>query len=182
MKIHLVTERLLMRDIMDSDVQAMFAMDSDPDVHVFLGNKPISTMEEATKIINNIQQQYRDNGIGRWAVVEKESGAFIGWSGFRLITDVVNDKTNYYDLGYRFLKRYWGQGYASEAAIASLNHGFQNLGFDEIVGIADVNHSASNIILAKSGLIKRNEFFYEEVLHNFYTLTKTEWQKLQNRG
>ena len=103
MKIHLVTERLLMRDIMDSDVQGMFAMDSDPDVHVFLGNKPISTMEEATKIINNIQQQYRDNGIGRWAVVEKESGAFIGWSGFRLITDVVNDKTNYYDLGYRFL-------------------------------------------------------------------------------
>ncbi|WP_313111775.1 GNAT family N-acetyltransferase [Aequorivita sediminis] len=176
MAIHLETERLLMRDIIDSDVQAMYAMDSDPDVHIFLGNKPISTIEEAKKIIDNIQQQYHDNGIGRWAVIEKESGAFIGWSGFRLITDVVNGKTNYYDLGYRFLKKYWGRGYASETARASINHGFQKLCFDEIVGIADVNHSASNIILAKSGLIKRNEFTYEGMLHNFYSLTKTEWQ------
>lgn len=182
MKIHIETERLLMRDINDEDAQAMFAMDSDPDVHVFLGNKPITTLDEARKIIKNIQQQYLDNGIGRWAVIEKESGAFVGWSGFRLITDVVNGKTQYYDLGYRFLKKYWGKGYASETAIASLNHGFQDLGYDEIVGIADVEHSASNIILTKTGLIKRNEFTYDGTLHSFYSLNKAEWLKFQNQG
>lgn len=176
MKVHIETDRLLMRDLMDEDVNGMFAMDSDAEVHTFLGNKPISTLEEAKKMIDSIKQQYLENGIGRWAVVEKESGEFIGWSGFRLITDVVNGRTQYYDLGYRFIKKYWGKGYASETAIASLNHGFTALGFNEIVGIADVAHSASNNILRKVGLIKRNEFVYDGTLHNFYSLSKTEWE------
>lgn len=177
MKIHIETDRLLMRDLIDEDAQGMFTMDSDAEVHAFLGNKPIATIEEAQNIINNIKQQYIDNGIGRWAAVEKESGEFIGWSGFRLITDTVNGKTNYYDLGYRFLKKYWGKGYASETAFASLNHGFKALGFKEIVGIADVAHTASNTILKKVGLIKQNEFIYDGTLHNFYSLTKKEWQE-----
>ena len=176
MKIHLETDRLFMRDIMDEDVNSMFAMDSDAEVHTFLGKKPIATVAEAQKYIESVKQQCLEYGIGRWAVVEKESGQFIGWSGFRLITDVVNGKTQYYDLGYRFLKKHWGKGYASESAIASLNHGFTELGFDEIVGIAEVAHTASNTILKKVGLIIRNEFMYEGMMHNFYMLTKTEWE------
>jgi ribosomal-protein-alanine N-acetyltransferase len=164
-----------MRDMIDEDVRGMFAMDSDAEVHTFLGNKPISTIEEAEKMIASIKQQYIENGIGRWAVIEKDSGEFIGWSGFRLITDVVNGKTQYYDLGYRFLKKHWGKGYASETAIASLKHGFTTLDFKEIVGIADVAHTASNTILKKVGLRKQNEFTYDGTLHNFYSLSKKEW-------
>ncbi len=175
MKIHIETDRLIMRDLIDEDLEGMFAMDSDAEVHTFLGNKPIATLAEAKAIIDAIKKQYVDYGIGRWAVVEKESGAFVGWSGFKYITDVVNGKSNYYDLGYRFIKAYWGKGYASETAIASLNHGFNTLNFEEIVGIADVAHTASNAVLKKVGLLKRNEFYYDETLHNFYSLTKTEW-------
>lgn len=175
MKIHIETERLLMRDFIDGDLQGMFEMDSDAEVHIFLGNKPIATLDEAKKVIDYIKSQYIENGIGRWAVVEKESGKFIGWSGFKLITDVVNERTNYYDLGYRFMKKYWGKGYASETAIALLNHGFRNLDFKEIVGIAEVAHTASNAILKKIGLIKRNEFDYDGTLHNFYSLTREKF-------
>ncbi|WP_347373166.1 GNAT family N-acetyltransferase [Aequorivita sp. Q41] len=175
MKIHIETERLIMRDIIDEDLHGFFAMDSDAEVHAFLGNKPIKTLEEAKAIMTSIKQQYAQYGIGRWAVVEKESGAFIGWSGFKFITDTINNKTNYYDLGYRFLKEYWGKGYATETAIASLNHGFEKLNFEEISGIADVKHTASNIILRKAGLIKRNEFTFDGTLHNFYSLPKTAW-------
>lgn len=177
MKIHIETDRLYIRDFIDDDLHGMFKMDSDPKVHNFLGNKPISSLQEAKKNIEAIKLQYLENGIGRWAVVEKESGAFIGWSGFKLITDVVNEKTDYYDLGYRFIRTFWGKGYASEAAVASLNHGFDKLGFEEIVGIADVDHLASNAILRKVGLIKRNEFEYEGTLHNFYSLTMEEFIK-----
>ncbi len=169
-----------MRDIEDEDVNAMFAMDSDAEVHTFLGNKPIATIAEAQKYIDSVKQQYQENGIGRWAVVEKESGEFIGWSGFRLITDVVNGKTQYYDLGYRLLKNHWGKGYASEIALASLNHGFKELGLDEIVGIADVAHIASNHILQKVGLHRVNEFMYEGIRHHFYILTKKEWENRKN--
>ncbi|HLW31337.1 MAG TPA: GNAT family N-acetyltransferase [Aequorivita sp.] len=179
MKIHIETDRLLMRDLMIEDAQSMFEMDSDAEVHTFLGNKPIATLEEAKKTIDFIQKQYIENGIGRWAVVQKESGEFIGWSGFKLVTDVVNEKTGYHDLGYRFIKRYWGKGYASETAIASLHHGFTELGFKEIVGIADVSHTASNSILKKVGLIKKNEFVYDGTLHNFYSLSREEWERMQ---
>jgi ribosomal-protein-alanine N-acetyltransferase len=177
MKIHIETDRLLMRDLMDEDVQGMFAMDSDAEVHAFLGNKPISTLEEAKKYIDSIKQQYLQYGIGRWAVVEKKSGEFIGWSGFRFMTDVVDVRSNFYDLGYRFLKKYWGKGYATETALASLNHGFSKLGYEEICGMADVDHIASNTVLKKVGLIKRNEFTYDGTLHNFYSLRKNEWLK-----
>src|SRR5690606_20268462 len=71
MKIHIETTRLLMRDLMDEDVQGMFAMDSDAEVHTFLGKKPIKTLEEAQKYIDAIKRQYIENGISRWAVVEK---------------------------------------------------------------------------------------------------------------
>lgn len=177
MNIHIETERLLMRDLMAEDVQGMFEMDSDAEVHRFLGNNPIATLDEAKDVISFIQKQYVDYGIGRWAVVEKESGDFVGWSGFKFVTDVVNERTEYYDLGYRFLKKHWGKGYASETAVASLNHGFKNLGFKEIVGIADREHTASNLILKKIGLIKRNEFEYDGTLHNFYSLMREEWLK-----
>lgn len=165
-----------MRDLMDEDVHGMFAMDSDAAVHTFLGNEPISTLEEAKKMIDSIKQQYVDNGIGRWAVAEKNTGDFIGWSGFKLITDVIGGKSNYYDLGYRFIKKYWGKGYATETAVASLNHGFTQLDCNEICGMADVDHIASNAILQKIGLVKRNEFPYEGTLHNFYSLKKAEWK------
>lgn len=176
MKIHIETERLLMRDLTSEDAPNMFVMDSDAEVHAFLGNKPVATIAETREIIKTIQKQYSENGIGRWAVVEKERGEFVGWSGFKLITDVINERTGYYDLGYRFIKKHWGKGYASESAIAALNHGFKKLGYQEIVGIADVAHTASNAILKKIGLIKRNEFIYDGTLHNFYSLTSGEWE------
>tara|TARA_R110002020_G_scaffold2415_5_gene11226 strand:- start:10856 stop:11404 length:549 start_codon:yes stop_codon:yes gene_type:complete len=176
MRIHIETDRLLLRDLGDEDVHGLFAMDSDAEVHTYLGNSPIATLAEAQHYIDFIKQQYKDHGIGRWAVVEKKSGNFIGWSGFKYVTDIINGKTNYYDLGYRFIKKYWGKGYASETAIASLNYGFKELNFEEIVGIADVAHMASNTILQKVGLLKRNEFYYDGTLHNFYSLLKTEWE------
>src|SRR5690554_8098864 len=117
MKIHIETERLIMRDLTSEDAPNMFVMDSDAEVHAFLGNKPVVTIEETREIIKTIQKQYLENGIGRWAVQEKESGEFVGLSGFRLITDVVNERTGYYDLGYCFMIKHWGTGFASETAI-----------------------------------------------------------------
>ncbi len=180
MKIHIETDRLFLRDMMDEDLHGLFAMDSDAEVHTFLGKKPIGTLEQAQKTIDVIKLQYVQNEIGRWAVVEKESGEFIGWSGFKFITDVIDGRTHFYDLGYRFIKKYWGKGYATETAVASLNHGFTKLGFNEICGMAQVDNVASNTILQKIGLVKRNEFIYDGTLHNFYSLSKIEWENIKN--
>lgn len=108
MDILVETDRLILRELLETDAEELFKLDSDVAVHRFLGNKPLKHPEEALPVIQLIRQQYVDNKIGRWAVVEKDSGEMIGWSGFKLIRDVVNGHSNYHDLGYRVKTRFLG--------------------------------------------------------------------------
>ncbi len=152
MKIFAETQRLLLREILPTDDEAMFELDSDPEVHTYLGNKPVKTIEESRKLIEYIREQYTTHGIGRWAVVEKRTGVFIGWSGLKYITEPINNHIHYYDLGYRFIRRYWGKGYAFESAKASLIYGFDVMHLKEIYGIAHVENIASQNVLKKVGM------------------------------
>ena len=170
-----------MRDLVPEDAQGMFELDSDPKVHAYLGNRPIKTLSQAFDNINFIRQQYVEYGIGRWAVIEKQHGKFVGWSGFKLITDVINERTQYYDLGYRFISKYWGKGFATESAKASLEYGFEYLGQKEICAMADVGHEASNAILQKIGMRKLNVFDFDHVAHNFYEIKLVDWRSQQGK-
>ncbi|ALD20531.1 GNAT family N-acetyltransferase [Hymenobacter sp. DG25A] len=168
MKIFVETDRLIMRELLPADAPGMFEMDSDPEVQRYLGNKPVLTIEQSRELIALVRQQYVDNGIGRWAVVEKDTGNFVGWSGLKLMAGPTNGRTNYYDLGYRFLRRYWGQGYATETARASVQYGFNVMQLPLICGIADVQNLASNQVLQKAGLRFQQTFDLEGVPHHWY--------------
>lgn len=173
MQVHIETERLILRDLYNEDAQGIYDLDSDPEVHNFLGKKPIKSLDEAVEIIEFINLQYQENGIGRWAVIDKESKNFIGWSGFKFITTPINGRKNYYDLGYRFIRKFWGKGFASESAKACLNYGFNKMNQKEFFAMADKKNLASNKILEKIGMIKIDEFDYEAVPHNFYKISKS---------
>jgi len=174
MKIHIETERLIIRDLEEHDAKGIFALDSDPEVHEYLGKKPIQTLKEAEEIITYIRNQYIENGIGRWAVIDKETDDFIGWTGLKYEKG-LRKEFNYYDLGYRLRKKYWGKGIATETAIESLKYGFEKLNVKEIGAAADINHLASNKILTKVGLKLIDTFEYDGVPHYWYNLKKTEW-------
>lgn len=150
----------------------MFEMDSDPEVHLYLGNKPYTSIEQSKENIEFIRRQYVENGIGRWAVVEKASQNFIGWAGLKLITEPINSRINYYDLGYRFAKKYWGKGYATESAIASRDYAFNTLKLPEVIGIADINNLGSIHILEKTGLKRISLFDYQDIKHH--------WMEMKN--
>jgi RimJ/RimL family protein N-acetyltransferase len=168
MQIFAQTERLILREIMPSDDQGMFELDSDPEVHTYLGRKPFTHIEESRNIIEFIREQYRYNGIGRWAAVDKATGEFIGWAGLKLITEPINYKSNYYDLGYRFIRRYWGKGFATEAARASIEYGFITLHLREIYAMADIHNIASQQVLTKVGLHYIETFEHAgEQLHRY---------------
>ncbi len=175
MNIRIETKRLLIRPIEDHDVQGIFELDSDPAVHEFLGKKPIHTLAEAEGIVAYIKNQYITHGIGRWAVIDKASGDFIGWSGLKYET-VLRAGMPYYDLGYRLKKNYWGQGIATETALLSLDYGFQTLNLQEIGGVAAIDNIASNTVLQKVGLQYKETFDYQGDPHHWYTLCKTEWE------
>jgi ribosomal-protein-alanine N-acetyltransferase len=180
MKYHLETKRLIIREIREADFEGMFELDSNTEVHKYLGNNPIKTKEEAKNQIQFIRDQYKERGIGRFAVIEKKSGEFIGWSGFKLNKgekEILNGFDNFIDIGYRFIPKYWKKGYGLEAAIACLDFGFKTLNYDVIYGAADVENIGSNKILQKIGLQFVNEFEYDNVKVNWYQLKKENYGK-----
>jgi ribosomal-protein-alanine N-acetyltransferase len=161
------------REILPSDVDGLFQLDSDPEVHMYLGNKPVENKEQIIAVINFIRQQYVDNGIGRWAIIEKETSKFIGWTGLKFIRELTNGHINYYDLGYRLIQKYWGQGYASESAKASLDYGFDKLNLSEIYAMADCDNMKSNNVLKKIGLRFMETFYLDVKRHNWYKIERT---------
>lgn len=85
----------------------------------------------------------KKNGFGRWAVITKTSNSFIGWCGLKL------NEQNLIDLGFRFFKREWNKGYATEAAHACLEYGFEELNLKEIIGRVARQNKASIKVLEK---------------------------------
>lgn len=182
MKIFTETERLILREILPTDIDGMFELDSDPDVHRYLGNKPVKNKEQIVEVIRFIRQQYIENGIGRWAIIDKKTNNFIGWTGLKFITEKTNNHINYYDLGYRLIKKYWGQGIATETAIASLEFAFDKLNAIEVYGMADCENIDSNKILKKVGLKFMETFDFEGIKHNWYKIERAEFEnKKSNR-
>jgi ribosomal-protein-alanine N-acetyltransferase len=175
MQIFIETDRLIIRALVPEDAEGIFELDSDPEVHQYVGNNPIKTIEQAASVIQFIRQQYLDNGIGRWAVTEKVTNKFVGWTGLKLMKETVNNHNNYYDLGYRLIKKYWGKGYATETALASLAYGFNELKLPEIFAMADVQNAGSNAVLKKAGLQFMEVFHEDGIPHNWYRITREEW-------
>ncbi|MFP4846407.1 GNAT family N-acetyltransferase [Winogradskyella sp. PE311] len=174
MTISIETERLILRPLTESDTKDFFELDSNPNVHIYLGNNLVTHIKESEAAIKNILQQYKVNGIGRLAIIDKQTNEFLGWSGLKFEKQ-LRKEFNYYDLGYRLKEQYWGNGYATEAAIASLDYGFNDLKLKEICAAADVNNLASNAILKKIGLQTKGQFTYEGSLCNWYILKHDEW-------
>ena len=100
MPVIIETERLILRKIKLFDAPAMFEMDSNPNVLKYLGIDKIKSVEVSKQHILNIQYQYEKCGVGRLAVVLKSTNEFIGWSGLKHITEMVNNHQNIFDLGY----------------------------------------------------------------------------------
>ena len=181
MNIHLETDRFLLRDIEESDVEGIFDLDSDPEVHTYLGTPPIKTRDEALDIIRYIRNQYESNGIGRWAIIEKTTADFVGWTGLKYEQELRSEFA-YYDIGYRLRRKYWGQGIASVTAIESLRYGFEQMKLEEICGAAEIEHQVSNHILQKIGLKFTEQFVFEGIPANFYRITRSEWMNLNDTG
>lgn len=172
----LETERLLLRKFEEEDYKRLFLLDSNPEVMKYVGMQPLSKPEESKEVVKMIMQQYEDNGLGRLAVIEKETGLLIGWSGLKLHTSEINGYKNFYDLGYRFLPETWGKGYAQESAKASLEFGFNDLNAEAIYAHAHSENVTSNYILKKIGFEKTGEFTEPDGICFWYEFKKENFK------
>jgi RimJ/RimL family protein N-acetyltransferase len=163
----LETERLLLREMTEADAESAYLLNLDPEVIRYTGDGPFESVEEAKTFLGNYAS-YKTYGFGRWAVVLKETNEYLGWCGLKYTPELDE-----FDIGYRFMKKHWGKGYATESAKACLKTGFEKFGMKTIVGRAMTENLQSIKVLEKLGLTyqyTRKEEGIEEVI---YSITKT---------
>lgn len=170
MAFHLVfeTKRLLLRRFTIEDAGLIFELNKDPEV-VRYTLDPMYSMEQAAAVLENvIIPQYTLYNIGRWAIHEKSNLNFIGWCGLKF-----RPEENEVDLGYRLQTTAWGKGFATEAAFASLQYGFNKIGLSRIVGRALPANLASIRVLEKCEMNYIGEEVIEGLLHKTYEKLNT---------
>ncbi len=160
------TDRLLLRELSPEDAEEFYFLNLDPDVVRYTGDPPFPNIVDASRFLENYDQ-YQKFGFGRWAVTLKENGEFIGWCGLK-----YSPELNGVDLGFRFFKKHWGKGYATEAAKGCIHFGFNHLGLTKIFGRAMKDNKASLRVLEKSGLIFVEEIEFEQHPGMFYSFEK----------
>lgn len=179
MNVFAETKRTIIRELLANDAEGMYEMDSDPEVHRYVGKTPVQTIEQSRDVIAFVRKQYLDNGIGRWAVIEKDTGDFLGWTGFKLMKEKVNGHINFYDFGYRLKRKYWGLSYATESGKGALDAGLELLKIKELYAMTDIDNQASRRVLEKLGFEYKGNFNYDAEPNWRTKEEPTTWYKLK---
>jgi RimJ/RimL family protein N-acetyltransferase len=165
----LTTPRLRLRPRTMADLEACVAMDLDPEVRRFVySSPPPDPAELRAQLRSHIAGGPAQGGI--WVVERQDAPGFLGWCGLFPLED-----SGLIEIGYRYLRSAWGQGIATEAARAVLDHGYRVLGFDPIVAVTHPGNLASQRVLAKIGLIARGRALHYGQQLCFFRLSRTEY-------
>lgn len=160
MGIILETERLILREFTKEDAAELFVLDNDPEVmrHVTAYTGLEVSMSDCEKAIQRQQRYYRTHpGLGIWAVTLKDSETFIGWATLKNL-----EHSEEIEIGLRFQKSYWNQGYAAEIGSALIRYGFETLGLKRIVAVSKPENGATRRVLEKIGMhASGSRRFYE---------------------
>lgn len=140
------TARLYLREFSSDDAESLYLLNLDQDVIQFTGDNPFLNTEEAADFIVQYDH-YQKYNMGRWAVISKDTHAFLGWCGLK-----YTPESDEYDIGFRFFKEHWNIGYATESATACIDYGFNTLYIPKIIGRAVKANTASVKVLEKIGL------------------------------
>lgn len=160
----LTSPRLVLREFQVEDAPWLYELYSDADVMRYTGEEPFPSVEAVASFIA-AYPYYRRHGFGRWAVLDRQNGQFLGYCGLRR-----DNPTSEVDLGFRLHRRYWYRGYATEAAATALRAGFERFGLDEIIGRAMRENLASTSVLHKLGMRLREVSEEGGLLWLIYTI------------
>ncbi|MFC4531897.1 GNAT family N-acetyltransferase [Sphaerisporangium dianthi] len=144
------TDRLILRRWRDSDLEPWAAMNADPEVREHLGD--LLTREQSDASVSRFQAEFDRRGYGWWAVEVEATGEFIGFAGL----DEVDDDMPFtgVEIGWRLARSAWGQGYATEAALTVLAHGFDALDLPEILAVTTAANLRSQAVMRRIGMTR----------------------------
>lgn len=160
------TTRLFVRNLKSSDFDAFHEMQSDDEVMRYTTGKGFDEAENRRQLNSCIACYAKpDNDFWVWAIVQKSDQQFVG-------TCAIVPNENRPEIGYRFLRKFFGKGYGQEICDALIEYGINNQRLPEIIAYADVQNVASTKILDRSRLSFIEEIRNEDgVTDRFYRWT-----------
>jgi len=148
----LITERLILRKMNQEDASHLLQIFSDPEAMRYY---PSTKNENETREwINWTLNNYAKYGVGLWIVEDKATGDFLGQCG--IVPQEVDGEIKM-EIGYLFVRRAWGKGYATEAATACKKFGFEQLNESEMISLVDVHNIPSVKVAERIGMSVRKK-------------------------
>ena len=168
----LETERLTLRMLRDSDVDAYAEMVTDPEIMRFIGDgKPISR-ELSWRSVAAMIGHWHLRGYGYWAAEERSTGQLVGRIGFWNPEGWPG-----FELGWMLRKRYWGQGFATEGARAALRFAFTRLEQPEVISLIMPENAASIRVAERLGERQDGSTVVMGQQALIYRITRATWEK-----
>ncbi len=174
----LETERLTTRFLTEEDIPLWCEYFADPENCRFLALPDVPSIEEKAAImVNYALTRYKNNTLGLQALITKDTGELIGMCG--LLVQEVNGK-NEIEVGYHLLKRFWGKGYAIEAAQMFRDYGFGHSDADAIISIIHPLNEPSKKVARRNGMTLRESGTpFRNSEYDIFGITRQEWNSIQ---
>lgn len=177
------TPRLLLRNWQEEDRAFFHEINSDPEVMEFF--PALRSREESDALMDRIVAMINDDSFGFYALQDKNTGDVVGFTGLMRTDLEPFMPKGVLEIGWRLAKRYWGKGYVTEAALASLAYAFNERGEDEVVSFAVHNNHRSTSVMQRIGMVNdpKRDFDHPKVpdthpqlkRHVLYTISKQQW-------
>ena len=174
-EVALTTPRLLLRAYRFDDLPVYAALNADPEVVEHLGG-PISR-DESDDIADWAQALHSAEGIGLLAVERRADNMFLGMCGLHHLDWYPDD----IEIGWRLARKFWGHGYATEAANAWLAHGFTTLNLPRVISVTEEVNTRSIAVMQRLGMTVDHYATLEEGGQTFeavvHAITKEQWER-----
>lgn len=143
----ITTERLHLVPFAPEHAEALYAMNSDPDVMRYLS--ATQTRDETDQSIARVQDRWERLGYGWWTIFLKETDTVVGSA---CLQNLAHNEDAPLEIGWRLMTAHHGKGYATEAGQAAMDFGFEQVGVDYVCAVARPENTASQKVMQRLGM------------------------------
>jgi RimJ/RimL family protein N-acetyltransferase len=165
------TAHLLLRPWCDEDAVELQRLFSDPAVRGERSMPP----DRIVRFADTSLRQWRVNGFGPWAAIDRHTGSWVGRIGLDELEDWPD--VHRIEVGFELHRAWWGRGLATEGALAALRFGFDQCGLDRIISVTAASHAAARRVMEKAGLAYEGTRYWmnPQVPVVWYSIDRAAW-------
>ena len=141
------THHLTLRPLLPEDAEILFRIYQVEGVLQYFPNPAPPSLEKIQRFLQHVQNHWDQRGYGNWGIVPDGEREIAGWAGLEYLPEL--DET---EVGFLLARPFWGKGYATEAALASLHFGFHKVNLDHMIALVHPENLASQRVIEKCSM------------------------------